>query len=54
MPCELNTVGNTEIIRAAIKKAVFIFVFHPDVANIGKFKDVFSNSEVVNRGVAIT
>ena len=54
MPCELNAVGNTEIICAAIEQAVFIFVFHPDFANIGKFKDVFSNSEVVNRGVAIT
>ena len=54
LPCELNAVGNTEIIRAAIEQAVFVFVFHPDFANIGKFKNVFSNSEVINRGVAIT
>ena len=54
LPCELNAVGHAEIIFAAIEQAIFILVFHPDFTNIGKFKEVFSNSEVINRGIAIT
>ena len=54
LPCELNTVGDTEIVRPTKEQTALIFIFNNDFANIGKFKDIFSNSEVVNRGVAIT